>query len=96
MKKDAAEELEAIPINQDAYIYASILSEGREVTHKVHSPGRRLYVHLVQNGGSIKLTAEGGKTVTLSEGDGDFIEGVSELKLTGLNAKSEFLLFDLV
>jgi hypothetical protein len=98
-KKNDAKGLDAIPISQDVYVYATILDNDAKVTHTVKEK-RRLYIHVVQNGGTIKVKAINGDEVLLKEGDGAFIEGATAVELTGATAvtkaKSEVLLFDLV
>jgi len=97
-KKNEADQLGAIAINQDSNVYATLLDNDATVVHKV-APERRLYVHVIQTGGSIRIKAQNGAEAVLNEGDGAFVDGASELSLTGNTAvskkQSEVLLFDL-
>jgi len=99
VNKSSAAELKAIPLNQDAFVYATLLGDDAEVKHNISS-GRRLYVHVIQTGGSITIRAEDGTEVVLNEGDGAFVENAASLTLKGKaannpNKESEVLLFDL-
>lgn len=100
VKKDKAEALNAIPITQDIYVYATILDHDASIKYQVVEPGRRLYIHVVQNGGTVKVNAVNGDEVVLREGDGAFIDGATVIEITGATsvtkAPSELLLFDLV
>jgi len=97
-RKPDAEKLGAIPISQDAVVSAGLIDEGATVSYKT-SAKRKLYVHLIQNGGALQLKTNNGDESTLNEGDGAFLEGVTELTLTGASSvtkkPSEVLLFDL-
>jgi redox-sensitive bicupin YhaK (pirin superfamily) len=85
-------EKKAIQLNQDVRVYASILSKGQQVEHKIES-GRAAYVHLVDlPDAKLKINDD----VVLSRGDGVFVEDVASLKLEGDGeGQAEFLLFDL-
>lgn len=77
---------DVLPIRQDARVYASVLEDGRAVSHEI-APGRGVWVQMVQG----TLDADG---VRLVEGDGLAIETPGPLTLTA-GAGAEFLLFDL-
>lgn len=77
---------EALAINQDARIYASLLSPGVKVHHEVE-PGRGVWVQLVD--GRIEVNG-----TSLRSGDGIAIEKVARLDISALE-ESELLLFDL-
>lgn len=75
-----------LTIHQDANLYATLLSPGKSVSHKLAS-GRGAYVQVVN--GSIDVNGHELKT-----GDGASIENEGEITLTG-KQPSEVLLFDL-
>lgn len=75
-----------LKINQDAQIFATVLSPGKSVSHKL-APGRGAYVQVVD--GAIELNGHEMKT-----GDGAAIEDERAVTLTAKGA-SEVLLFDL-
>ncbi len=77
---------DVLPIHQDARIYASVLEDGRAVSHTV-APGRGVWVQMVQG----VLDANGTR---LAEGDGLAVEAPGTLTLTA-EGGAEFLLFDL-
>lgn len=77
---------DVLPIHQDVRIYASVLEDGRSVSHDV-APGRGVWVQMVQGA----LSANGTRMV---EGDGLAIEAPGTLTLTA-DKGAEFLLFDL-
>lgn len=77
---------DVLPIRQDVRIYASVLEDGRSVSHDV-APGRGVWVQMVQGA----LSANGTRMV---EGDGLAIEAPGTLTLTA-DKGAEFLLFDL-
>jgi quercetin 2,3-dioxygenase len=77
----------SVHINQDVKLYASILSDGNEVTHRLDE-GRHAWVQLIS--GSLEVNGE-----TLSAGDGAAISGEPRLVLKAGSAETEFLLFDL-
>jgi len=81
----------AIKVNNDIEVFASLLDKGTEVKHKF-GPGRRGYLHLVQNGASVSLNG----IHTLDGGDGAFISNVNELSILGTSDKTaELVFFDL-
>lgn len=76
----------ALPIHQDARVYASLLDAGQSVTHEI-LPGRGVWIQV----------AEGGLTVNdviMKRGDGLAVEDVERLVIQA-TADAEFLLFDL-
>jgi quercetin 2,3-dioxygenase len=77
----------SVHINQDVNLYASILSSGDKVTHKL-ADSRHAWVQLIS--GSLTVNGE-----TLESGDAAAISEETELRLTAGDGKSEFLLFDL-
>lgn len=78
----------SIRIEQDVNLYASWLTEGKEVKHTI-APGRHAWLQVARGG-----LALGGHE--LAEGDGAAISDESELTITGRGpAGAEFLLFDL-
>jgi redox-sensitive bicupin YhaK (pirin superfamily) len=80
--------LDSVTINQDATIYASIVSDGVELKH-----------HFIEGRGGYLQIARGSITVNgiqLHHGDGLAIEGEREVLITApQTGESEFLLFDL-
>lgn len=77
----------SLVINQDAAIYAGVLTDGERVEHRV-SEGRGVWVQV----------AVGGVTVngqSLAEGDGLAIEDESLVEIVGVPGRSEVLVFDL-
>jgi len=94
VKKGDADAVGAIPINQDVAVYASVLEQDVKVTFPIRK-GRKVYIHLIQNGGGHNLATDDGKSAALNEGDGAFVEGVSSLEITSTKPRSEFILFDL-
>ena len=78
----------AAVINQNAWIYASVLAPGQAVQQPLAS-GRHAWLHVAQ--GNITLNGQ-----PLKEGDGAAISGEKQLKLAGAAPQGgEFLLFDL-
>lgn len=77
----------SIPINQDADLYASVLSPGAAVRHGLR-PGRAAWVQVVKGG----VDANG---VALVAGDGAAVEDENSLTLRSKGG-AEILLFDLV
>jgi hypothetical protein len=73
-------------IHQDARIYASLLDEGRSVSHSL-APGRAAWLQMVD--GSVELNG-----ARMGRGDGAAIEELEGLDIVG-RSKAEFLLFDL-
>jgi redox-sensitive bicupin YhaK (pirin superfamily) len=76
----------SLGINQDARVYATLLDEGKEVSHDLR-PGRHGWVQVVR--GSVDLNGE-----RMEEGDGASISDERALKLTA-RTPAEVLLFDL-
>lgn len=76
----------SVTVNQDTSIYASLLDEGKTVTHTLQK-GRGAWVQLVK--GALDLNGK-----TLNAGDGAAVEDEKEIKLSA-KKNSEFLLFDL-
>lgn len=77
----------SIHINQDVKLYASVLSEGKSVTHEIPD-GRHAWVQLIS--GAVDVNG-----YTLEAGDGAAISEEETLKLTAHENNTEFLLFDL-
>lgn len=76
----------ALPIHQDAELYASILEQGHAVSY-VLAESRHAWVQLIR--GSVRLN-----NLVLQEGDGAAVTGESLLDFSA-DAASEYLLFDL-
>jgi quercetin 2,3-dioxygenase len=93
----------SIQINQDCTVYASLLEDGKTVSHKFANEGRRGYLHVPKMEGTKSLTVKGlksGTTADLAPGDGLFIEGEDHVEITAFataeGAKAaEFIFFDL-
>jgi quercetin 2,3-dioxygenase len=77
----------SLSINQDAYLYASLLDAGKVLEHGLKE-GRGAWVQLIEGALDVNGTA-------MKKGDGVSIEDVASLKITA-QKDSEFLLFDLV
>ncbi len=77
----------ALPIRQDARVYASLLAAGNELEHAL-APGRRAWVQVV-NG---RIALDDG--TTLESGDAAGLSDHAELRLRAQDA-SEVLVFDL-
>lgn len=77
----------SVLIHQNAYIFASILRAGDQVTHPL-TGDRQAWVQLTR--GSLSLNGE-----TLKGGDGAAITKESSLTFIGQDTETEFLLFDL-
>ena len=77
----------SVHINQDVNLYASLLSQGEEVTHTL-AENRHAWLQLIS--GSLTVNGE-----QLNTGDGAAISNETELKLKAGDDKTEFLLFDL-
>jgi redox-sensitive bicupin YhaK (pirin superfamily) len=77
----------SVTINQDVWLYASILANGESVTHKM-TDHRHAWIQLIS--GSLDVNGE-----TLNAGDGAAISEEKALQIKALADKSEFLLFDL-
>lgn len=78
---------DALPIGQDAYVYASLLDAGRVVRHQLNQR-RCAYLQLIR--GELLLD-----DIVLKAGDALKISNQTELEITA-NSDAEFLLFDLV
>ncbi len=79
----------SVTINQDARMYASLLSKDASVSH-ILAPGRFGFVQVA--GGSITING-----IELAHGDTAEIQAESLLTITGTSdGTSEFVLFDLV
>jgi len=76
----------SIKIHQDASIYATLLDEGKSVTHTLNA-NRKSWVQVVR--GTLEINGE-----MLHPGDGAAIEGVQNIQLTAKKT-SEALVFDL-
>ncbi|MEP7147598.1 MAG: pirin family protein [Acidobacteriota bacterium] len=77
----------SVHINQDVNLYASILSEGKEIRHDLVD-GRHAWLQLIS--GSLEVNGE-----KLNAGDGAAISDEASLEIKSLDDRSEFLLFDL-
>ena len=77
----------SIPINQDAFIYASVLEKGTSVKHEIR-PGRGAWVQVVK--GSVSVNG-----LVLNAGDGTAIENETAIDIAASDA-AELLLFDLM
>jgi redox-sensitive bicupin YhaK (pirin superfamily) len=77
----------SVTINQDVWLYASILANGESGTHKM-TDHRHAWIQLIS--GSLDVNGE-----TLNAGDGAAISEEKALQIKALADKSEFLLFDL-
>ncbi len=77
----------SVHINQDVWLYSSILSNKEEVEH-ILAENRYAWVQLIK--GKIDVNSE-----TLNAGDGAAVSGEEILKIRSLTDKTEFLLFDL-
>lgn len=78
---------DALPIRQDARMYAATLPAGADIEHTLHS-GRRAWVQVVH--GRLRLSSD----TVLDAGDGAGVVDVTHLQLTA-ERESELLLFDL-
>jgi len=79
----------SLKIHQDAKLLATLLEEGKSVTHEL-KPGRGVWIQVAR--GSVNVNGR-----TLNAGDGAAISDEAEVKLTGSSGdkKAEVLLFDL-
>lgn len=78
----------AFQIHQDVQLFASLLSKGQSVEHKL-ADGRGAYLQLAR--GSVTINGQ-----TLEAGDGARVEKESVITITGASdQEAEFLLFDL-
>jgi hypothetical protein len=96
---------EAIPIHQDMYFYATILSPGKSLSYSFQGDGKRLgYIHLAQMSGYNPGKTTAGAKVSIGgseihEGDGVFVRGGKkgdqvEFKNEG-EVDAEFVWFDM-
>jgi redox-sensitive bicupin YhaK (pirin superfamily) len=76
----------SLTVHQDADLYASLLSSGEQVVHRL-AAGRIAYLHLVQG-------AVGVNGIELMTGDAARIESEQELVIAA-SESSELLLFDM-
>lgn len=76
----------ALDINQDAFLYSSILDPARSVQHEMQ-PGRGAWIQVAR--GSVDVNG-----VTLDEGDGAAVEDEPAVAITARRS-SEIFLFDL-
>ncbi len=77
----------SVHINQDVKLYASILSSGEVLEHKL-AEGRHAWVQLIS--GSLEVNGE-----RMEPGDGAAVSEETVLKLKAISDDTEFLLFDL-
>jgi quercetin 2,3-dioxygenase len=77
----------SVTVHTDARLYASILSKDASVSHAAQA-GRVTWLHVARGAVSV-----GGRT--LKEGDGLAANDAEALGVTGVDAESEILLFDL-
>lgn len=77
----------SVHINQDVKVYASILEEGKSVTHDI-ALGRHAWIQVIS--GAVDANGH-----TLESGDGAAVSDEAKLKLTAHENGTEFLLFDL-
>ncbi|MBK7392070.1 MAG: pirin family protein [Chloracidobacterium sp.] len=77
----------SVHINQDVKLYASVLAEGKSVSHDI-ADGRHAWVQLIS--GALDVNG-----YTLEAGDGAAISEETKLKLTAHEDNTEFLFFDL-
>lgn len=78
----------SIKIRQDADIWIGRFSDAKAFDFSVQ-PGRGVYLHVVR--GSVEVAAE-----SLQSGDAFMTDEPSQLKIRGITASTEVLLFDLV
>jgi len=86
-KKGTEAETGGIPINQDFYAYATLLDSGHSIEYKPKDETRRVYLHVVQEEGAVRVKTQRGEAL-LQPGDGAFIEAASSITLTGASAVS--------
>jgi len=77
----------ALAVNQDIAVYASLLDEGKTLTHAL-APKRGAWLQVVD--GAVDLNGQ-----RLHAGDGAAIENERLLTIEGRAPRSDFLLFDL-
>jgi redox-sensitive bicupin YhaK (pirin superfamily) len=76
----------SLTVHQDVDLYASVLGDGRSVTHEVGS-GRKIFIQVIR--GNIAVNGQ-----SLDAGDGAQLENESRLSITS-SGESDFLLFDM-
>jgi hypothetical protein len=76
----------SLPMHQDALIYSALLDPGQHMVHEI-SPGRSVWLHLVQGEASLS-------DLVLRTGDGVGVRGERALSLTARQG-TEILLLDL-
>ncbi|HEX7080544.1 MAG TPA: pirin family protein [Gammaproteobacteria bacterium] len=76
----------SVTIHQDVDLYAGLLADGDDVTHRLR-PGRRAWVQVAR--GPVRVNGE-----HLDTGDGAAIEDETEVRIQSLS-EAEVLLFDL-
>ena len=85
----------SIKINQDILVYSSKLEQNNTINYDI-SPGRKVYIHVIETSGGLELK-NNDKSVTLSPGDGAFLESPQQFTLTSTSSVlGHFILFDLV
>jgi len=84
---------DSIVINQDVFVFASKLSDGQSVTYEI-PPGRKGYVHLIENTGPLNIESTDTKTIELSGGDGAFLSSGS-FSFSGPSKQAHFIFFDI-
>ncbi len=77
----------SVHINQDVRLYASILTEGDEVSHEL-GDGRHAWIQVIS--GSLNVNGE-----QLAAGDGAAVTDEAMLNIRSMAESSEFLLFNL-
>ncbi|MGH7898934.1 MAG: pirin family protein [Candidatus Binatia bacterium] len=77
----------SVVVNQDADLYAAVLSRGETVRH-VLRPGRHAWIQIVR--GDVTVNGE-----RLSAGDGASVSGEPAIEISGADREAEILLFDL-
>jgi redox-sensitive bicupin YhaK (pirin superfamily) len=77
----------SVTIHQDADLYASLLSEGQEVSHALRD-GRKAWVQVAR--GTVRLNGH-----QLDAGDGAAISGERSVTIAGASKDAEVLLFDM-
>lgn len=76
----------SLRINQDVFVYASLISEGAEIKHRL-APDRHAWIQVAR--GSVALNG-----AILSAGDGAAISNEQDILLAGITS-AEILVFDL-
>ncbi|ETW79271.1 hypothetical protein HETIRDRAFT_478683 [Heterobasidion irregulare TC 32-1] len=97
------------PVHSPLSLYASLISPGRTLSHRLEKkgPARKAYIHVVQTSGyntneatgaTVRVSAEGAGELLLKEGDGVYVLGLpgSELKVGNVGESvAEVLLFEM-